>query len=54
MTYLANSFKDRFQRPERTRALLREWDVLLINNLLSTNSEKSASEFFGVDDNQTF
>lgn len=44
--YLSNAVKGKFQTPERTGPLLCEWDVLSLNNFLSTNSDKSASKCF--------
>lgn len=41
---LFKSIKDRFQTPERTRVLLREWDSLLLNGIMSNNPDIPQSE----------
>lgn len=39
-----DAMKSRFQTPERTRALIREWDTLTLNKLVASNPTKTHSE----------
>lgn len=40
---MESKVKPRFLTPERTRALLREWDSLSLNTIISTNTTKPPS-----------
>lgn len=41
---LLKATKDRFQTPEQTRALFREWDSLSLAVIMSSNMDKSPSD----------
>lgn len=44
LSSLEKAIKMRFQTPERTRALLREWEMVTLNSIIASNTSKSPTE----------